>query len=62
MKCCVCTVLVGGYEHLNEQPVASRSQLPFICLTDDPALRSESWDCRVVEPLFPQDPILASAT
>ncbi|WP_432285798.1 FkbM family methyltransferase [Aminobacter sp. BA135] len=57
MKCCVYTVLVGGYEHLNEQPVASCSQLPFICLTDDPALRSESWDCRVVEPLFPQDPI-----
>jgi len=57
MKCCIYTVLVGGYEHLNEQPVASRSQLPFICLTDDPALRSESWDCRVVEPLFPEDPI-----
>ncbi|MBA8907376.1 hypothetical protein [Aminobacter ciceronei] len=46
----------------NEQPVASRSQLPFICLTDDHALRSESRDCRVVEPLFPQDPIPASAT
>ncbi|MRX33741.1 hypothetical protein [Aminobacter sp. MDW-2] len=46
----------------SQQPVASRSQLPFICLTDDPALRSESWDCRVVEPLFPQDPIPASAT
>ncbi|CAN7577597.1 hypothetical protein LJR007_005686 [Aminobacter sp. LjRoot7] len=57
MKCCVYTVLVGGYEHLNEQPAASPSQLPFICLTDDPALRSESWNCRVVEPLFPEDPI-----
>ncbi|MBT1159187.1 FkbM family methyltransferase [Aminobacter anthyllidis] len=57
MKCCVYTVLLGGYEDLNEQPAASRSNLPFICLTDDPTLRSESWNCRVVEPLFPQDPI-----
>lgn len=57
MKCCVYTVLLGSYEHLNEQPAAARSHLPFICLTDDPTLQSDSWDCRVVEPLFPQDPI-----
>lgn len=57
MKCCVYTVVIGDYENLNEQPVASRSQLPFICLTDDASLQSSSWDCRLVTPLFPEDPI-----
>lgn len=57
MKCCVYTGLLGGYENLNEQPVASRSRLPFICLTDDPSLQSASWDCRLVAPLFPEDPV-----
>ena len=54
---CVYTTLIGGYEELNEQPIVSSSNLPFICLTDDPDLRSETWDCRWVQPLFPQDPI-----
>jgi FkbM family methyltransferase len=57
MSCCVYTVLLGGYENLNEQPVASRSRLPFICLTDDASLQSASWDCRLVTPLFPEDPV-----
>lgn len=57
MNCCVYTVLLGGYEKLNEQPAASRSRLPFICLTDDASLQSASWDCRLVKPLFPEDPI-----
>lgn len=57
MKCCVYTVLLGGYESLNEQPAAVRSGLPFICLTDDASLQSASWDCRTVEPLFPGDPV-----
>lgn len=57
MNCCVYTVLLGGYENLNEQPAAARSSLPFICLTDDASLQSASWDCRLIEPLFPEDPI-----
>jgi hypothetical protein len=55
--CCVYTTLIGSYERLNEQPVAASSGLRFICLTDDPRLRSETWECRVVEPLFAQDPV-----
>ncbi|HEY4250762.1 MAG TPA: hypothetical protein VGM87_06165 [Roseomonas sp.] len=55
--CCLYTVMMGGYERLNEQPVATHSTLPFICLTDDPALRSGSWDCHLVEPVFPRDPV-----
>jgi hypothetical protein len=54
---CVYTTLIGGYEKLNEQPVATNSRLPFICLTDDPDLRSETWQIRRVEPLFSLDPI-----
>lgn len=51
----VYTVLLGGYEELGEQPVAASSELPFICFTDDPDLRSESWEVRHFEPLLPFD-------
>lgn len=56
-RLCVFTTLIGGYEELNEQPVAARSAIPFVCLTDDPALSSASWQIRLVKPLFPMDPI-----
>lgn len=56
-KRAVYTALIGGYELLLEQPVALNSTLPFICLTDDPSLTSETWDIRIVEPAFPQDSI-----
>ena len=51
----VYTALLGGYEVLQEQPMASRSEIPFICLTDDPSLTSETWDVRVITPSFPLD-------
>jgi hypothetical protein len=54
---CVCTTLIGGYETLNEQPAALSSSIPFICLTDDPGLTSETWQIRHVVPLFPADPV-----
>lgn len=57
MTNCVYTVLLGSYEDLNEQPVAHRSSIPFVCLTDDPALRSDSWMIRLVEPMFAHDPV-----
>jgi hypothetical protein len=47
--------LVGGYEELGEEEVAHDSDLPFICLTDDPGLTSETWEVVVVEPRLPQD-------
>ena len=56
-RLCVYTALIGRYERLNEQPVAARSSIPFICLTDDPQLSSQSWGLRQVTPLFPMDPI-----
>ena len=53
----VYTVLIGRYEQLNEQPMARESGLPFLCLTDDPDVRSETWEIRHVRPLFPADPV-----
>ena len=54
---CVYTVLTGGYEELNEQPVAEASRIPFVCLTDDARLRSRTWQVRLVPTLFPADPV-----
>ena len=59
---CVYTTLIGHYEKLNEQPVAATSPLPFICFTDDPELRSDTWQVRRVEPLFGMDPIRSQRT
>lgn len=55
MTACVYTVLMGGYERLNEQPVAARSGWPFICLTDDPSLTSQTWQIQQIDPVLPGD-------
>ncbi len=57
MATCVYTCLTGGYERLNEQPVARRSAIPFICLTDDPSLSSETWQVRRVPMPLRDDPV-----
>jgi hypothetical protein len=54
---CVYTALIGRYEQLNEQPRAGDSAVPYICLTDDPELRSDTWQVRLVTPTFALDPI-----
>jgi hypothetical protein len=54
---CVYTALTGAYERLNEQPVATAANIPFICLTDDVGLRSKTWQIRRVDMLFPMDPV-----
>lgn len=51
----VYTALFGRYEALQEQPVRERSDIPFVCFTDDPELRSSTWELRLVEPAFPLD-------
>jgi hypothetical protein len=55
-KLCVYTALLGGYEELNEQPIARQSSIPFVCFTDDPELRSDTWQVRLVTPVFGMDP------
>lgn len=54
---CVYTILIGDYEELNEQPIASQSTIPFICLTDRPELRSNSWKIQPIKKIFSSDPI-----
>jgi len=54
------TALIGGYERLQEQPVAKTTDIPFICFTDDPELTSDTWEIRVVEPALARDPVRSS--
>lgn len=54
---CIYTVLMGNYERLNEQPVSKKTDIPFICFTDNANLQSKTWQIRMVEPAFPRDPV-----
>lgn len=56
-RACVYTCLIGGYEALNEQPMAAASGLDFLCFTDDPTLTSASWNLVPYAPAFPLDPV-----
>ena len=51
----VYTALLGGDRSLREVPVAAESSADFVCFTDDPALRSATWQVVPVEPRFPTD-------
>lgn len=55
MKICVYTTLLGGYDALLPQEVASRSEADFLCFTDDPQLASPTWETELVEPYLPLD-------
>lgn len=52
----VYTVLTGGYEALNELQVRDPT-VRAICFTDDPNLKSSTWDVVQIEPIFKSDPI-----
>lgn len=54
---CVYTTLTSEYQSLREQPVAKESGIPFICFTDNPHLRSETWKIQFISRLFEMDPI-----
>lgn len=62
MKSCVYTCLTGNYETLNEQPVASDSKIDFICLTDNPELKSSSWKIKVIDLDFIGDSVRSQRT
>lgn len=49
-RMCVYTVLFGGYEDLLEQPVATQSEVDFICFVDNAGVRSRTWRLHVVDP------------
>jgi hypothetical protein len=47
--------LLGGYEELREVPIAHQTDIAFICITDDPDLKSDTWTIVVQEPRIPAD-------
>lgn len=54
------SVLLGGYEHVNEQPVVAdrcEDDVARILLTDDASIESDFWEVVVVEPALPGDPV-----
>jgi hypothetical protein len=51
----VYTAALGGDGPPREQPVAARSTADFLCFTDDPELRSNSWEPVLVRPRLPGD-------
>lgn len=53
----VYTVLLGGYENFNDEIELFQENIEFICLTDNPDLRSGKWKIELVKPAFPGDPI-----
>lgn len=56
----VYTALFGNYEELREQPIATATDVDFICFTDDPSLASETWEIRLVSPEWPEDLVRSS--
>lgn len=54
---CVYTAITGNYETLLEELPPNESKIPFICLTDNPQLRSDSWEIRYVPGFFSNDPM-----
>jgi hypothetical protein len=54
-KSAVYTVLLGGYEALNDQQNTGDHGVRFICFTDDETLTSPVWDIRPMTALFERD-------
>ncbi|WP_223300446.1 glycosyltransferase domain-containing protein [Pantoea sp. At-9b] len=55
---CLYTAIFGDYEKLNElEGDAKKSKIRKICFTDDNELTSETWEIRVVKPVFPLDSV-----
>lgn len=57
LRRCVYTTLLTGHEELNEQPAAGLSAIPFICLTNDRNVKSNSWEIRQAPIIFGMEPI-----
>ena len=51
----VYTALLGPGRELREVPIARESMADFLCFTDDPTLRSDTWEPVLVRPRLPGD-------
>lgn len=56
LRGCVYTVLTGNYEALGAASMAEESSWDFICLTDNPDMRSSGWQVRPFASPFAHDP------
>ena len=56
-KYAIFTTLFGNYETLNELEICKRRDVSYIVFTDDPALKSSTWEVRYIKPVFPDDSI-----
>ena len=57
IKRCVYTVLIGDYEDLNYQPAFEKSDIDWICFTDNSTLKSDCWKISLVDRRIPDDQI-----
>lgn len=53
----VYTAMIGAYETPLDQPIAKDSSIDFICFTDDPNLRSDEWEVRLVDRTMTRDAV-----
>ena len=51
------TVLLGKYEHLNPLPEVAQHGVDAFCFSDDPDLRSSTWNIVHVAPVFALDSV-----
>jgi len=56
-KYAIYTTLFGNYEKLNELEISKRRDVSYIVFTDDPALKSSTWEVRYIRPVFPDDSV-----
>ena len=56
----VFTTLFGNYEYLNELAITKKSSTRYICFTDDPKLKSNTWEVVVVKSPIPNSPSRSS--
>jgi hypothetical protein len=56
----VFTALFGNYESLNEISIVKNPKTKYVCFTDDPSLKSETWEIKLVESFVPGSPSRSS--
>jgi hypothetical protein len=56
----VFTALFGNYEVLNELQISKGQGTRYVCFTDDPLLKSDTWEIKLIEPSVPGNPSRSS--
>jgi hypothetical protein len=56
-KYAIYTTLFGNYETLNELEISKRHDVSYVVFTDDPELKSSTWEVRCIKPVFPDDSV-----